>query len=100
MTVRYSFAALADLSTAIAKAHSCVDTVKSDIQAASSTLQAGWDGSAGESWAVAQLKWTSACDDLNAALNQLSKRVLAAGEEMAQTESLNASRFDPDGRRV
>ncbi|MBT0768124.1 WXG100 family type VII secretion target [Kineosporia sp. J2-2] len=91
--IAYSFNDLQELSGAIGKAHSSVDSLKGDVKASSGQLQADWSGSAGESWAGMQAKWDSACDNLVAALNQLSRTVLANSDDMSATEARNAGLF-------
>ena len=93
MPVRYSFADLAELSSAIGKAHSSVDTLKGDITSSAGQLAAAWEGSATESWQTVQQKWTGACDQLLTALHQLSVTVQCNADEMAATEAKNAGLF-------
>lgn len=93
MTIAYNFSDLQELSTAIGKAHSSVDSLKDDVKSSSATLQADWSGSAGESWAAMQTKWDSACDSLNAALNQLAQTVMTNSDDMSATEARNAGLF-------
>jgi WXG100 family type VII secretion target len=89
-----NFGDLTDLSGAIGKAHSSVDSLKTDIQSAAQNLQAAWSGSAGESWTTVQGKWNSACDNLITALHTLSTTVLSNAEEGARVEAQNRGLFD------
>jgi WXG100 family type VII secretion target len=93
MTVQYTFADLESLSQVIRKAHSEVDTLKSDIRSASGSLQSDWTGSASESWGAVQTKWDGACQSLLTALHQLAQTVLQNSSAMSQTEATNAKLF-------
>ncbi len=94
MTVAYNFSDLQELSSAIGKAHSAVETCKGDINSSAGKLKADWDGSAGESWGTVQHKWTTACDNLVTALHQLAQTVLSSSDAMSQTEAKNAGLFN------
>lgn len=94
MTIAYNFADLQDLSGAISKAHSNVESLKGDIKSSSGQLQADWVGKAGESWTTVQAQWDSACDNLITALHQLATTVLNNSDEMSQTEAKNAGLFN------
>ena len=94
MTVAYNFGDLQELSGAIGKAHSAVETCKGDITSSAGKLQADWSGTAGESWGTVQHKWTTACDNLIAALHQLGITVLSNSDAMSQTEAKNAGLFN------
>jgi ESAT-6 family protein len=91
--VKYNFADLAELSAAIGKAHSNVDSLKGDINASSNQLRAEWAGDATESWNTVQTKWLNACDNLLTALHQLSLTVQSNADDMAMTEARNAGLF-------
>ncbi|GAB3238700.1 WXG100 family type VII secretion target [Kineosporia babensis] len=89
----YNFQELNDLSSSIGKAHSGVEGLRGDVKSAAGQLQADWSGSAGESWAVMQQKWDTACDNLVTALNKLSTTVASNSSDMSVTEDGNAKLF-------
>ncbi|GLY27974.1 WXG100 family type VII secretion target [Kineosporia sp. NBRC 101731] len=91
--IAYNFGDLQELSGAIGKAHSSVDSLKGDVKSSSGQLAADWSGSASQSWDTVQTKWDSACDNLVSALNQLSRTVLANSDDMSATEARNAGLF-------
>ena len=91
--MKYNFADLAELSSAIGKAHANVDSLKGDINSSSNQLRANWDGQANESWNTVQTKWLGQCDNLLTALHQLSLTVQRNADDMALTEARNAGLF-------
>jgi early secretory antigenic target protein ESAT-6 len=56
-------------------------------------LQAAWQGHGNSSYQACQVKWNSASDELNAALQNLATTISEAGQQMMHQDTSIASTF-------
>jgi WXG100 family type VII secretion target len=86
-TIRYNFAEISDVATAIGTYEGEMDGALNDLYRQFKQLFAqDWQGAAGEACDQAQQKWSQGALEIKTALSQVGKKLGASAEQMQATD--------------
>lgn len=92
-TIKVSFAGLAQGASDINKSSQMIEQHLGDLKRDLTKLTAGWTGTASDTYQEHQRNWDQAAADLKAVLASIGTAVGRAGEDYADGERDNASRW-------
>ena len=93
MTQAWNFVALQGAVSELHGCHAQINALNDESKEALATLQSAWAGHGNESYAAVQQRFNQNTENMNNALNDLSRAIGDSGEAMQQTESGVAGLF-------